>query len=324
MAQPNFYFMAGEDRFSLLEEVNRWKSAFVEKYGDTDLEELDGESSSVEVIAGALQATPFLSPKRLVILKNFLGSKKADEANALAPVLEKLPDSTFLVMAEFKDPDKRSSIYKLVSTKATQRVFLTPKGMQLNLWIRRRVEALGGKIDPQVADYLVSWTGDELFNLANEIDKLTLYSQGNPITKAAIDELVADNVQKSIFTLTDQLAQKNYSAVLATFKKLQEQGEEAGYLFAMVTRQFRLLLEMKALSDEGQSPSSIAKNMAVHPFVVQNTLRHSKNFTYAQLKRALHDLLALDRRLKTGLISLKPREEDPFLLALEKIILNPS
>ncbi len=321
MAKPNFYFMAGEDTFSLVEEVNRWKDAFLEKYGDTDLEELDGENASVEVIANALQASPFLSPKRLVILRNFLATRKAEQANTLLPTLQKLPDSTFLLMAELSEPDKRSSIFKTVSTLATQRLFLKPKGAQLNLWIRRRVEALQAKIDSHVADYLISWVGDDLLRIQNEVEKLSLYAQGKPITPAMIDELVADNVQKSIFTLTDQLAQKNYSAVLKTFEKLEQQGEEAGYLFAMVTRQFRLLLEIKALADQGQSPVSIAKTMAAHPFVVQSTLRYAKNFTYEQLESALRELLTLDRRLKTGLISLKPREEDPFLLQLEKIIL---
>ncbi|QQR55242.1 DNA polymerase III subunit delta [Candidatus Peregrinibacteria bacterium] len=322
MPQSNFYFMAGEDTFSLLEEVDRWKSGFLEKYGDTDIEELDGETVAVETIAGAIQAMPFLSPKRLVILKNFLSGKKAEQANELIPVLEKLPDSTFLLMAELTEPDKRSSLFKHLTTAATQRLFLKPKGAQLNLWIRRHIEALHGQIDPGTADYLASWVGDELFRLHNEIEKLTLFAQGKPISPAMIDELVADQVQKSIFILTDLLAQKKHAEALATLKKLEQQGEEAGYLFAMVTRQFRLLLEMKALADQGQNAAAIARTMAVHPFVVQNTLRYAKNFTYEQLQTALSDLLTLDRRLKTGLISLKPREEDPFLLQLEKIILS--
>ena len=321
MAKPNFYFMSGEDAFSLLEEVDRWKSGFLEKYGDTDLEELDGDSSP-EVIASAIQAMPFLSPKRLVILKNFLAGKKAEQANALLPVLEKLPDSTFLLLIELTEPDKRSSLFKFLTSTATQRLFVKPKGAQLNLWVRRHAESMKGQLDAPNADYLISWAGDDLFRLHNEIEKLTLYAQGRPITPSMIDELVADNVQKSIFTLTDLLAQKKYSQVLSTLEKLEAQGEEAGYLFAMVTRQFRLLLEMKALADQGQNPAAIARIMAVHPFVVKNTLRYAKNFTYQQLKTALAELLTLDRRLKTGLISLKPREEDPFLLQLEKIILG--
>lgn len=325
MGKPNFYFMSGEDRLSMLEEIDRWKSAFIEKYGDSDLEELDGQNASVEQIAGAIQAVPFLSPKRLVILKNFLSTHKADEANELLPALEKLSDETFLLIAETEEPDKRTSIVKAITQMATQRLFMKPKGAGLNLWVKRRAEALGAKIDPSTIDYLIRWVGEDLFTLQNELEKCALYAvaQGAPgISSTMIDELVADNVQKSIFTLTDQLSQKNHAGALETLEKLQSQGEEAGYLFAMITRQFRLLLEIKALSDEGQNPALIAKTMGVHPFVVQSTLRYSKTFTYQQLKHILAGLLVLDKRLKTGLISLKPREEDPFLLELEKLILS--
>lgn len=320
MAKPNFYLMSGEDLFSLLEEVKRWKNAFVEKFGDSDLEELDGESATLESLSGALRASPFLSEKRLVILKNFLSGRKAEEANALLPTLEQLPDSTFLLMTE-TNPDKRTSIFKAVTQMATQRLFIKPKGAQLSTWAMRRAEAAGGKMDLQTATYLVTWVGDDLHALQNEIQKLTLYAEGKPITVPMIDLLVADRVQKSIFLLTDQLSKRDFAGALATIDSLQSQGEEAAFLFAMITRQFRLLLEMKALSEEGQAQTQIARTMAVHPFVVQNTLRYTKNFTHTQLRTALSRLLTLDERLKTGRIPLKPRDEDQFLLALEKILL---
>ena len=320
MGKPNFYLMSGEDRFSLQEEVKRWKNAFLEKFGDTDLEELDGESTDAETINGAIRAIPFLAEKRLVILKNFLSSKKADDANALLPTLEQLPDTTFLLMIE-AEPDKRTSIFKAITQIATQRLFMKPQGAQLNTWVVRRAETLGSRLDLQTAAYLVSWVGNDLHALYNEIQKLSLFCQGQPITIPMIDLLVTDNVQNSIFTLTDQLSKKDFAGALATIDSLQKQGEEASFIFAMITRQFRLLLEMKALAEEGQAPTQIARTMAVHPFVVQNTLRFSKNFTHTQLRTALASLLTLDERLKTGRIPLKPRDEDHFLLALEKILL---
>lgn len=321
MAKPNFYLMSGEDRFTLQEEVKRWKNAFVEKFGDSDLEELDGELVDLETLSRALRAAPFLSEKRLVVLKNFLTSKKAEEANALLPTLEQLPDTTFLLMIE-AEPDKRTSIFKAVTQMATQRLFIKPKGAQLSTWVLRRVEALGAKIDTATASYLVSWVGDDLSALMNEVQKLALYAQGQAVTVPMIDLLVSNQVEQSIFNLTDQLSKKDYAAVLATIDSLQKQGEEAAFLFAMITRQFRLLLEMKALSEEGKDQTQIARTMGVHPFVVQNTLRFSKNFTHGELRESLEQLLHLDERLKTGRIPLKSRDEDQFLLALEKILLH--
>jgi DNA polymerase-3 subunit delta len=321
MAKPNFYLMSGEDHFSLQEEVKRWKNAFVEKFGDSDLEELDGELVDPETLSRTLRATPFLSEKRLVVLKNFLTSKKAEEANALLPTLEQLPDTTFLLMTE-AEPDKRTSIFKAVTQMATQRLFIKPKGAQLSTWVVRRMEALGAKIDTTTASYLVNWVGDDLSALMNEVQKLALYAQGQAVTVPMIDLLVSNQVEQSIFNLTDQLSKKDYAAVLATIDSLQKQGEEAAFLFAMITRQFRLLLEMKALSEEGKDQTQIARTMGVHPFVVQNTLRFSKNFTHGELRESLEQLLHLDERLKTGRIPLKPRDEDQFLLALEKILLH--
>lgn len=314
--------MAGEDSFSLLQEVKRWKAAFVDKHGDSDLEELDGETASIEQIISSISTLPFLSDMRLVILKNFLSGKKADEANELLPALEKLPDSTILVMVELKEPDKRTSIFKKLTTLATNRLFLKPKGVQLNTWIQRRAESHGGKLSPESAAYLASVIGDDLFALNQEVQKLSLYARGQAITREMVDELVTGNVQKSIFTLTDQLAQKNYSGALLTLEQLQEQGEDPAFIFSMIVRQFRLILEMKALSEQNLPPAMMARKMAVHPFVISSSIRITKNFTYDYLKKTLAGFLELDTRLKTGLIPLKPREEDQYLLAIERILLR--
>ena len=127
--------------------------------------------------------------------------------------------------------------------------------------------------------------------------------------------------QKSIFTLTDQLAQKNFAGALTTLEQLQDQGEDAGFIFAMIVRQFRLILELKALSEQNLPTPMMARKMGVNPFVVSSSLRFTKNFTYDYLRQTLAGFLELDRRLKTGLISLKPREEDQYLLAIERILL---
>lgn len=313
--------MTGDDPFTLREEVQRWKEAFVEKFGDTDLEELDGESTSLEQMAGAFSTSPFLSEKRLVIVKNFLSTQKAEAANKLIPLLEKIPESTVLVLAEFGSPDQRISAFKAISSNATKRLFLKPKGAQLNTWIQRRAQQNGGLMSTEAAGYLASLLGDNLANLEHEIQKLTLFAQGQNITAAIIDEVVTRSVQKSIFALTDQLARKDFPSVLLTIRELQNQGEEAGFIFSMIVRQFRLMLEMRALSEQGLPPPMIAKKMAVHPFVVTNTLRFAKNFTAAEMKSALEKFLNIDRRLKTGLLALKPREEDQYLLALERVLL---
>ena len=322
MNKSNVYFMTGDDFFSLREEVERWKEAFLEKFGDSDLEELDGESVELAVLRNALSSLPFLSEKRLVGLKNFLSSQKAEQANLILPLLEKIPESTVLVLVEFGSPDGRTSVYKTISNGATKRLFLKPKGAQLSTWIQRRSEAHGGLMNSECAAYLASVLGDNLFALDQETQKLSLFAEGKPVTIEMIDEVCTRSIQKSIFALTDQLSAKNYSGALAALRHLQNQGEEAGFLFSMIVRQYRLMLEVQALTSQNLPAAMIARKMDVHPFVVQNTLRFARNFSAAELKNALGRFLEIDRRLKTGLIPLKPREEDQYLLAIERVLLE--
>jgi len=76
MTKPNFHLFVGEDSFLVLEEAKRWKRVFAEKYGDNDLIEFDGLDASPEDIVEAVSSPAFLSERKLVILKNFLGARK--------------------------------------------------------------------------------------------------------------------------------------------------------------------------------------------------------------------------------------------------------
>jgi len=238
-------------------------------------------------------------------------------------------------MVETGEIDKRTVAFKELSAMATCKLFLKPKGAQLTNWVLKAAGSYGGRIDAQTANYLISWIGDNLYHLNNEVQKLSLYAGAQacapssqigaaaaaPITIEMVDALVANNIQQSIFTLTDNLARKDHAATLKTLKALQSQGEDAPFIFSMIVRQFRIMIEIKALLNEGNSPAQIARDTKMHPFVVETAARHAKNFTFGTMRRALRELLNLDERLKTGQIPLKPREEGQYLLAMEKILL---
>lgn len=314
--------MFGDDSFFLREELKRWKKAFVEKYGDSDLEEWDGEEVELEKLKSSLLAVPFLSEKRLIIIKNLLNGQKAESLKDLLPLFEKIPESTVLVLVEFKEPDKRTVAFKTLSRLASLRLFKKPEGAELNHWIQKRAEYHNGRLTWECATYLGNALQADLTRLDQEIQKLCLFARGKEITVEMIDEVCGRKMEQSIFKLTDQLAQKDFAGALQSLEDLTNQGEEAGFIFSMIVRQFRLMLEMKALSEEGHPPQAIARKMEVHPFVISSTLRFAKNFTHDQLKSVLAAFLEIDERLKTGRLPLKPYQEDHFLLAVEKVLLS--
>ena len=111
MTHGNLILMHGEDTFSIKERIDLWKNEFIKRYdGDTNINEIDGDSTTVSDIIDAISVLPFLSDKRLVLVKNFLSEQKADEQKKLAGKLADIPDTTVLVFYELKKPDKKLSL----------------------------------------------------------------------------------------------------------------------------------------------------------------------------------------------------------------------
>jgi len=323
MQKPNLVMMYGANSFSLREELLRWQKGFIQKHGDMNIDVIDGAKASVSDIQNAIVASPFLAEKRLVIVKDYQIKRKADDKRDLRDLLDLgFTDSTILVFAEHGSPDKRSSLYKYMIKNATLKPFDPPKGSALTQWILARVKMHGGSMDFSVAGALAAIVGDDLWKLNHETQKLTLYANGVPITKLMIDELVTGSLDQNIFEMTDRLARKDVAGTLKLFRELHAQGNEAPYLFAMVVRQFRLMLEMKVLHDKGMHPKAIASQMKAHPFVVTNTLKFCRNFSETQLRKSLKDLLKIDRRMKSGRLHFRAREEDQYLLAIETLLIE--
>jgi len=322
MPKPNILLFYGQDPFSLAQEWQRWKRVFVQKHGDSNFEELEGKNLTVEQIIYAAQALPFLGEKRLIALKNFLQDASSDTQKDLIPILEYIPESTVLVFIENGQPDGRSSLFKALQKEATLKRYEPPEGYQLTDWILKRAQTHGAQISSGNAEFLSQRTGKDLWRLDNELQKLSLYAKGEAINKSMIEALVSGSLEQSIFAFTDFLSQRDHASALKTLKALEEQGEEAPYIFAMMARQIRLLLEVKALTEEHQTEPQMARQMGAHPFVIKNTLRQSRHFTKEALTILLQELLTIDRRLKTGLIPLKAGEEAQYWLALERVLLK--
>ena len=79
-------------------------------------------------------------------------------------------------------------------------------------------------------------------------------------------------------------------------------GEDAQFIFAMLIRQFRILLELRDLFDREDNLNSdvIAKQLGLHPFVVKKSLPFVKKYTLTELKRIYSSLLDMDIETKTG------------------------
>lgn len=330
----NIRLFYGPNQFACMRELSRWKAAFVAKYGDFDIEILDGKGLSSDRIIQCCDTHPFMGEKRLVIVRDFLpeASKKAqkddikegdddaelaqkDNYESIISYFEHFPDTCVLVFVS-GNPDKRTRFFKALQNVGQIHEFREIKGITFARWVLDEAKELGISLEPRALDYFTLHVGEDMWKAVSELEKLALYTP-DPITIRDIDTVVSSNVQVKIFAFVDALGYRDTAKAIRLFRQLLDGGENIFMVFNMIIRQFRLLLQIRALSDNGSDRKTIMSRLRLAPFQVATLIEQAKKFQFSKLVSVYKDLLALDVSLKTGKIPSSGDRQEMFVLALE-------
>lgn len=318
------FLFFGDDTYSLEKKLAFWRSEFEKKHGgDMNIEIKDGKNATANDIFQASAATPFLAEKRLVIVKNFLSEGDDEEKSAMAELVEKIPDTCITVFSETAGVDRRIGLYKKIQKFGKLTEFSTITGGKLLGWIQNEVEKRGGAIEKEAVIHLTEHIPKDLHRLENEIAKLVSYaaSKGRAINKKDIELLVDVQLETSIFRLTDGIGQKNQKVSLDSLHTLIDSGEELHRILYMIMRQFRIIMCVKDLAEQGLGRDAITAKIKEHPFVVSNTMSQAKKFSLEQIKQAYELLIDMDTKLKSGGIKVLAGDNREFVLALDRLVL---
>src|SRR3989344_7820686 len=113
--------ITGTNTFLVQTELKKLTSEFDKKYGDMAVERLDGEEASYEKLAESLQSPAFLSPAKLVIIKNPSQNKQFGEK--FESLLSTIPENIEVILVESK-LDKRTAFYKILQKKTDFREYV--------------------------------------------------------------------------------------------------------------------------------------------------------------------------------------------------------
>lgn len=316
---PLFLFH-GEDTYSLRQKVNFWKEEFLKKHGDVNLEVLEGKDLDPNLFLVNVNSVPFLSEKRLMVIKNIFSASQPEANQKIAGALESIPDFSIVLFIEEIAVDKRTKLFKRLEKLGKITEFPPMTGSKLLSWIFGKCKDMGAEINEEAAIYLSELVGGDLYRLENELIKVAHHSAGGLITKKEIELLVNTTLDTSIFQLTDALATKNLKRSVSLLHQLLESGDELGHILHMVVRQFRIIIQAKELSMQGLRKSAIVPKIKEHPYAVGIAVMQSANFSMDQLKEIYRTLLDIDTKLKTGGIKTLAGDSREFTLAMDKLV----
>lgn len=312
-----FYLLHGEDEYSRTLALAEMKAKVGEpSISQLNITSLDGETLTLEELIRVCDALPFLSQRRLVIVhdlasqleprrgakKKELPLAKRELVEGLKEYLPHMPRTTRLIFIEGIRIGKSNPIHRLASQLEGGFIkeFRPPQGERLRKWIRERAEEKGGQISPAAVEELANFLGNDLRLLDQEVEKLLTYVEGRPIEKEDVHLLVSQAQVATIFSLVDALGQRDSQKATQYLHELMDSGQPLLYIFFMITRQFRLLLQAKELQIEGLGWQAIQRRLRLHPFVAQKLDQQARNFSRSRLHAIHHRLLEVDTAIKSG------------------------
>lgn len=285
------WILTGANSFLLRNELHKLVADFVKEYSDMALENLDGEDASFERMQEAMQSLPFLASKKMVVLKSPGGNKQFQET--VERLINELPDTTDLIIVEPK-LDKRSSYYKFLKKQKGFQEFGELDERGLARWLVEQAKTNGAALSMADASYLISRAGANQQLLANEIEKLSLYS--DKIDRKAIEELVPASPQSTIFQLLEAAFAGNTKRAVELYAEQRALKVEPQQIIAMLAWQLHVLALVKTAGNK--VPDEIAREAKISPYVVRKSAAVARNLTLAEIKRLVKDLLEIDARLK--------------------------
>lgn len=292
------YLIVGGDRPKISRALDRLKA----RMGEENVEVLSAREASGEDAVAACNALGlFAGGGRLVIVEEAERWKAAD-AKALAEYLEQpAPDTVLAVRGEVK---AASPLAKAVAKRGEVLVYDVAK-KALPRWVAEQFARLEAKAETAACAALVELVGDDLDELAAEIDKLATWAAGEAITARDVEALAAGRAETSIFSLTDAWGRRDVAAALAASEALLERSErprrdELLRLAGLMANHVGRVRACQALAEEGIRPPDAAGRLKMHPFAAEKAFAQAQNFSVDELRDAVVRLAALDLALKGG------------------------
>ena len=279
--------LTGPNSYAIAEAVRERIQAF-----DGEPEKLDAGELEPRHLPDLFMGTSLFASRRLIVLRGASTNKTLWPE--LEQWIERVPEETEILLIE-TSPDKRTRTYKLLQKHASIKEFGEPSEAELASWLQAHARSSGVEVQPDVLRYLISYVGRDQWRLKSEFDKLLLAEK--PLTRELIQDVAEPYPEATAFELLDGVFSGSESRVHQLLSLLRER-EDPYQFFGLLSSQ---VLALYAIQCGGsRRPDEIAKDMALHPFVVRKLTGVANKLGKKSVERLIGQLAYADERIKTS------------------------
>lgn len=282
----------------------------------TGLLKVDGSEVSAADVLDELRTAPFLTNKRVVVMKRADGfiSKHRE---LLERYFEEPCTTGVLVLCVSTWPS-RTKLAKKLTLVGRLIVAEQPKSWQLpDRLVKYAKEAHNKTLNKSTAELLIELVGDEQVRLYSEVDKLALFvGDAKNIGESDIEQLVGHNRIFGAFAVIDAIVAGDIERALVRMRKMFAEDRAAEYtIVGAFAYHLRRVFEAKVLLGRGMQSTDVARRLRIFgsrdKFFAQ-----LRKMTLGQISATLQRLGQIDYAIKTG--------RTKATVAMEQLVLSLS
>ena len=280
---------------------------------------LQATESDPEQVITACNTKPFLEKTNVVMVEGVLATRERSRQPAkgrpaatrrrnrkepsweqLADVIPRMHATTVLILLDEK-VSSTNTLFKKLSPHATVHNVQTPTGEALTRWVYNCAQEKNSRIRADAAKLLTELTGQNLWAMEHELEKLSLYCDKKDIEVDEVNLLVDNARQTSIFAAIDAIIASQTGPALRMMAQLMANGTDPLNLLGMIHRQLRLMALAIDLTQRGVPQKQWEPALGfTSEFVARKTSEQAMRKTKASLRQMYDQTLKADLAIKQG------------------------
>lgn len=309
MSHKPAYLIAGGDWPKVEAAAARLRSQFP----DEAVEQLTaGEEIGDEIVA-ACNSLGLLGGERLVLVRGAEALTVEQTASIAAYLTDPTPD-TCLALFGGEGAAHDGPLATAVAKVGDVRFFEPPDEKEAARWVIKRFGESGVTCPPAVARRLVELAGEEIGDLALEVEKVVAYCGDEEPDVDTIDLLVVGEMDIKPWDVTDAWGRRDAGRVIELATAGIERSDDVHRTLAQIANHVRRVRRALLLLERGANQAEVAKHLGMKPYPARKLCEQAGRFSDAELADAVVRLARLDEAVKGG-SRLDPRLELELALA---------
>ncbi|TVL99412.1 MAG: DNA polymerase III subunit delta [Candidatus Brocadia sp. WS118] len=300
---PVFVFY-GDESFFVHEALSAVK-AHVLKGSDPGIAliEFNGDEISGGMLFDELRTVPFFPGINKLVLVDEADDFVEKNRGILEKYLQTPASRAHLVLICNKW-DKRTKLSTLVDKVGISIECKRLKENSLPGWVQTHARQYKKEITALATQKLVEDVGGNLAILDKHLEKLSVYVDGKTtIDERDVDALVGVDRDRTVFELTEAVAQRNVTLALKVLIQMLSHGEDSARIISLLAWQIKRLWRAKQLLQQGENEQKVASELQLIPFFAKRFFEQVKRYSEEDLAKNHALLLETDLKSKTSSLS---------------------